>query len=497
MVTVTDSEVRMIRIDELVESPLNPRQQYPQAAMDELVQSMKTSGFRTWLPLLVRPAPDDVWRMPALEQAFEIGAGHRRSRAARLAGLEMVPCIVRPMSDEEFLDVLNFDNSGREDVHPLDEASGWRQWMEKTGKSVLDIAARIGQSKEYVYQRLKYADLIPEAKQSFLDGGITARHAVQIARRSPEGQVEALEFCRPGLYGQASARQLQDWIQGKFFIVLGGSPFDVDDAALFPEAGSCWQCPKRVGNAPEEFPEISNPDTCSEKRCWIEKSKRAAVVREKAAADAAAEQRNKQQIDFKETRRASAKERDQQKESERQAQIERRKEVESAAKLNEKFRLEQQAAREKDEAEERGRQALLESTLERVKWPPQREDLVPLLFDRPDVLEEFFPDLPLREWTSFEKLVSRMSDTEFARLVVRAAHWPGVDRHAGWERVELVQAAKRYGVGLKPPAAKKVPKPKLATPKLPKRTLSGAARKRIAAAQKQRWAAHKKQQAGK
>src|SRR5258707_14371312 len=97
------------------------------------------------------------------------------------------------MDDVEFLDVLNFDNAGREDVHPLHEAAGWRQWMEKTGKGVLDIAARIGQSKEYVYQRLKYSALIPEAQAAFLDGKLTAGHAVQIARR--DDQKKWLKFC--------------------------------------------------------------------------------------------------------------------------------------------------------------------------------------------------------------------------------------------------------------------------------------------------------------
>jgi hypothetical protein len=98
------------------------------------------------------------------------------------------------MTDEQFLDVLNFDNAGREDVHPLHEAGGWRQWMEKTGKGVLGIAARIGQSKEYVYQRLKYAALIESAAKAFLDGAISAGHAILIARLEPKAQEGALKF---------------------------------------------------------------------------------------------------------------------------------------------------------------------------------------------------------------------------------------------------------------------------------------------------------------
>jgi len=131
-----DGELRMIPIENLHESPWNPRQYYPEGAMRELIDSMRVSGYREWLPLMVRPAPDGF--------GYEIGAGHRRRRAAEAVGIEILPCVVRPLSDAQFLDVLNFDNTGREDVHPLHEAAGWRAWMEKTGHGVIDIAYRIG-----------------------------------------------------------------------------------------------------------------------------------------------------------------------------------------------------------------------------------------------------------------------------------------------------------------------------------------------------------------
>src|SRR4051812_4092276 len=84
-----DGDLRLIPIDELTESPWNPRKHFPPAAMAELTDSMRTNGFRDWLPLLVRGRP--------ASKGFEIGAGHRRSRAARAAGITMIPCIVREM----------------------------------------------------------------------------------------------------------------------------------------------------------------------------------------------------------------------------------------------------------------------------------------------------------------------------------------------------------------------------------------------------------------
>lgn len=259
-----------VPVDELFESPWNPRQYYPEGPMQELIESMRTNGYRDWLPLVVRPRPEGT--------GYEIGAGHRRSRAAKAAGISHVPCIVREMSDVEFLDVLNFDNTGREDVHPLHEAAGWQAWMEKTGKGVLDIAARIGQSKEYVYQRLKYSALVPDARKAFLDAEISAGHAVLIARLQAADQPKALKFAmaadwkgnRPGI------RQLAEFIQRDVHLDMARAQFDVSDAGLVAAAGSCDACPKRTKNSPElllAIEQVADPDLddCTDPACFNSK----------------------------------------------------------------------------------------------------------------------------------------------------------------------------------------------------------------------------------
>jgi ParB family chromosome partitioning protein len=245
-----EGELRDIPLEQLHESPWNPRQYYPDGPMAELTQSMRESGFRAWLPIMVRPRGD--------EGGYEIGAGHRRSRAAGEAGLTVVPCIVRAMTDEEFLDVLNFDNCGREDVHPLHEAAGWNAWMEKTGKGVIDIAARIGQSKEYVYQRLKYSQLIEAGRKAFLDGEITAGHAILIARLQPADQKKALKACEPPAWNKdqrASVRDLASFIQRDIHLDLTRAAFSLEAEDLVPEAGACSVCPKRTRNSPELIPD--------------------------------------------------------------------------------------------------------------------------------------------------------------------------------------------------------------------------------------------------
>jgi hypothetical protein len=166
------------------------------------------------------------------------------------------------MTDEEFLDVLNFDNCGREDVHPLHEAAGWNAWMEKTGKSVIDIAARIGQSKEYVYQRLKYSALAEPVRKAFIDGDVSAGHAILIARQQPAEQMKSLEYCLPknGYRQRPSVRDLQSHIKFSLNLDLEEAPFDLADAALVPAAGACAACLKQTKNAPPpQIPELADP----------------------------------------------------------------------------------------------------------------------------------------------------------------------------------------------------------------------------------------------
>jgi ParB/RepB/Spo0J family partition protein len=273
--------VEWIPIEDIYESPWNPRQIYPVKEMGELVESMRAGGFRPWQPLVARPIGEtsEVWRTVAAtsRRCVELGAGHRRRRAALLAGLTMVPVVVREMTDEEFLKLLNFDNSGREDVHPLHEAAGWRVLMERTGMGVNDIAAQIGQSKEYVYQRLKYADLIDEGRVAFLDGKITAGHAILIARLEPKAQVKALKFATAADWrgNVPGVRALADHLHQEEYVDLGDDcAFDRTDRTLLSGASACDDCPKRAANIPGfDFGDrAEGVDLCTDRVCHSQKT---------------------------------------------------------------------------------------------------------------------------------------------------------------------------------------------------------------------------------
>lgn len=102
-------ELKMAALDELHESPKNPRTYFAPGPLAELAESIKASGVR--VPLIVRARLEGG--------GYEIGAGHRRFRAAKLAGVSHVPVLARDMSDVEFQKVLSFDNLQREDVQEM------------------------------------------------------------------------------------------------------------------------------------------------------------------------------------------------------------------------------------------------------------------------------------------------------------------------------------------------------------------------------------------
>jgi ParB family chromosome partitioning protein len=176
-VSITTDEFQLVPIDELHESPLNPRRQFDAHALEELAASIRKSGVH--VPLLVRPRP---------EGGYEIGAGARRNRASRLAGVTEVPVRIRPMEDAAFLELLTVENLQREDVTPIEEATGFKLLLDRAGYDVPAIAEKIGKSREYVYGRLKLLELAAPVQKALDQGDLTPSHAVLLARLEPEVQ---------------------------------------------------------------------------------------------------------------------------------------------------------------------------------------------------------------------------------------------------------------------------------------------------------------------
>lgn len=246
----------------LQESTHNPRKTFAQAQLEELADSIATKGIID--PIVARPIEDGL---------YEIASGHRRYRAARLAGLETVPVIIREYSDEEFLEVLTIANLQRQDVHPMEEAAGFAELLRLPGWTVTMLAGRLGKDPAYVYRRLKLLDLTDTARQLFVSGSITLSHAMVLARIPAAAQAEIIDsrqlFDHAG--GAVSLQALENWIQRNVQMSLTDAPFNKEDGKLVPEAGPCVTCAKRTGAAPALWPEIQSGDRCMDRECFRRK----------------------------------------------------------------------------------------------------------------------------------------------------------------------------------------------------------------------------------
>jgi ParB family chromosome partitioning protein len=182
----------VVPLAQLREHPLNPRKRFDEVQLAELARSIKEKGILN--PLLVRP------RANGGTASYEILAGARRFRASKIAGVPDAPVIVREMDDVAALELLVIDNDQREDVHPLEEAEGYRQLMARGKYDVARIAARIGRSVKYVYDRVKLLSLTKDAQKAFLEGKMTAGHAILLARLQPKDQERAMVVDRGGVF---------------------------------------------------------------------------------------------------------------------------------------------------------------------------------------------------------------------------------------------------------------------------------------------------------
>lgn len=265
---MTTDTITMLRVDQLHESPFNPRKIFDEAALQELSTDIKAQG-RVLSPLLVRPRIGPLFAGdPEATAGHEIVFGHRRYRASELAGLLELPCMVRSMSDDEARRAQISENLQRKDVHPIEEAEGFQALIDNDGESADTIAEKFGKSRSYVYGRLKLLEACPEIRKACLAGEIGSEVALLVARlRTVKLQEKALGYIRADWRaklddgGKASYRHIRDLLTEKFTLDLKSAMFDIEDEMLLPLAGNCVTCPKRSANAPEYADLVENTES--------------------------------------------------------------------------------------------------------------------------------------------------------------------------------------------------------------------------------------------
>ena len=194
--TAVQPEYVTLPLDRIRESTTNPRQHFDD--LEELAASIRTHGVLQ--PILVRP----------LRKDFELVVGARRLRAARLAGLSSVPAQVKPLDDRSAREVQIIENLQRQDVHPLEEADGYKALLESTPSCTIEeIAAKVGKSKAYVYQRLSLTRLAPQVREVVASDALPLSYALKLAPLDGDVQMNALEHCFRPLGGELRNPLLQ------------------------------------------------------------------------------------------------------------------------------------------------------------------------------------------------------------------------------------------------------------------------------------------------
>lgn len=300
---VQGTELLALPVAALQASPTNPRKHFDPAELQELAASFASVG-------VIAPP---VVRETHKKGTYEVVVGERRWRAAKLAGVKELLCIVRPLTDEQVLRVQIIENLQRKDVNPIEEAEGYQTLVQKGGYVAKDAAGKptlhsvtkqpvpdckrigleIGKSARYVEERLALArKLLKPVIDAVLAGKIPVSHAIEIARLPETVQAHALAFClrsvdRWGdedvdLDEKAPTRKshnviatfdaLQTWIKHNIHHALASAPWAKDDATLCSGVGSCDVCPRRTGFSVS--PVKTQPaDQCTDPACYREKKK--------------------------------------------------------------------------------------------------------------------------------------------------------------------------------------------------------------------------------
>lgn len=178
---------KTLRLSDMEPNRQQPRKAFAEEAIAALADSIRQYGMLQ--PILVRP----------YQGTYQIVAGERRWRAARMLGLDEVPVIIKEISDGEAMEIALIENLQRENLTPMEEANGYRQLMEQYGMTQEAVAKAVGRSRSAVANALRLLQLPEEIQMLLESGAISAGHGkALLAIANPEKQLEAAKRAANG-----------------------------------------------------------------------------------------------------------------------------------------------------------------------------------------------------------------------------------------------------------------------------------------------------------
>ena len=194
--------VRNVPVDRIEPNPAQPRMIIDPAALRELAASVREHGVLQ--PVLVRPLDDG---------RYQLIAGERRWRAARLAQQATVPAMIEEIDDDTALEISIIENLQREDLSPLEEAEMYRRMTAEHGYSVRKLAHKLGKDKGYIENRLRLADAPPEVRDLIATRRDTLSHAYELLKVSDPRKRKRL--AEQVARGELTLIRLRDRIEGR------------------------------------------------------------------------------------------------------------------------------------------------------------------------------------------------------------------------------------------------------------------------------------------
>lgn len=190
-----------IDVDNVVPNPRQPRTRFTKESLHDLAESIKSNGIIE--PILTRMR----------DGKYELIAGERRLRAAKLAGIAVVPAIVKDFTDEQSLELSLIENLQREDLNAMDEAEGYARLGSEFGLTQEDIAKRVGKDRSTVANMVRLLSLPKQIKESLRKAEITVGHARPLL--SIEETDRQLHFFREIVKNNLSVRDTEILVTGK------------------------------------------------------------------------------------------------------------------------------------------------------------------------------------------------------------------------------------------------------------------------------------------
>ncbi len=197
--TAKKSDILEININEIRSNPYQPRKTFNETSLQEMADSIKEHGIIQ--PIIVKKSI----------KGYELIAGERRTRAAKLAGLETVPAIIRDFNDEEMMEIALLENIQREDLNPIEEAMAIKNIIDIGHFTQEEFAKKFGKSRSHITNMLGLLNLPDTVKDSVKNQNLSMGHARALSKLEDEEKVK--DLANKVIHDSLSVRKLEELIQ--------------------------------------------------------------------------------------------------------------------------------------------------------------------------------------------------------------------------------------------------------------------------------------------